>query len=62
MACVRLRSGGNPGCPVALFRIALESMPDNRNKEGRQMGDGESDRLVVPMTAGNAARGKETTA
>ena len=36
-------------------------MPNNRTKGGRQIGGGESDRLIVPMKAGNAAGGKETT-
>jgi len=36
-------------------------MPNNRTKGGRQIGGGESDRLIVPAKAGNAAGGKETT-
>jgi hypothetical protein len=51
-----------PGRPCHLFSgIRLKSMPDNRTKEGRQMDGRESDRLIVLMTAGNAARGKEAT-
>lgn len=36
-------------------------MPDNRTKGGRQMGHRESDQLIVPTKAGNAAGGKELT-
>ena len=36
-------------------------MPNNRRKGERQKGGSESDRLIVPMKAGNAAGGKETT-
>jgi hypothetical protein len=61
MACVTLRSGGNPGGPAALSGDRPESMPGNRNEGARQRRSRESDRLVVPMTAGNAARGKEAT-
>ena len=61
-ACVTLRLHGNPGCPVTAFqRRNLESMPNNRRKGERQKGGRESDRLIVPMKAGNAAGGKETT-
>jgi hypothetical protein len=61
MACATSRVDTNPGGPAILSRTVLESMPDNRKKAGRQMCRRESDRFVVPMTAGNAARGKETT-
>ena len=36
-------------------------MPNNRTKGGKQMSGRESDRLIVPAKAGNAAGGKETT-
>ena len=69
MACVTLRLHGNPGDPAAAFgrttqgskRSATESMPDNRPKGGRQTSGRESDRLIVPAKAGNAAGGKEAT-
>ena len=44
-----------------LSRSKQESMPNNRRKGERQKGGRESDRLIVPMKAGNAAGGKETT-
>lgn len=51
-----------PGRPCHLFSgIALKSMPNNLTKGGGQTEDRESDRLIVLMTAGNAARGKEAT-
>lgn len=51
-----------PGRPCRLFSGAgPKSMPNNLTKEGRQTADRESDRLIVLTTAGNAARGKETT-
>ena len=62
LAWMTRRWDGNPGGAVALLGHAPGSMPDNRSKGGRQMCGGESDRLVVPTTAGNAARGKEATA
>ena len=70
MACVTSRLHGNPGDPAAAFggttqrskRRETESMPDNRPKGGRQKSSREeSDRLIVPTKAGNAAGGKETT-
>jgi hypothetical protein len=69
MACVTSRLHGNPGDPAAAFggttrrikRSETESMPDNRPKGGRQMSGRESDRLIVPAKAGNAAGGKEAT-
>ncbi|MGH9969085.1 MAG: hypothetical protein ACREBG_14960 [Pyrinomonadaceae bacterium] len=36
-------------------------MHNNRAKGGRQISGRESDRLVVPAKAGNAAGGKEAT-
>jgi len=48
-----------PGRPWTRFRSG--SMPNNRNKGGRQIGERESDRLIVPTKAGNSAGGKETT-
>ena len=62
MACVTSRLHGNPGGPATAFqRSKLESMPNSRTKGERQKGGRESDRLIVPMKAGNAAGGKETT-
>jgi hypothetical protein len=61
MACMTSRSGGNPGDPGALFRLSLESMLDNPQKEGQQTCVRESDHPIVLMTAGNAARGKGVT-
>ena len=69
MACVTSRLHGNPGDPAAAFggttqrskRRETESMPNNRAKGGRQKSSRESDRLIVPVKAGNAAGGKETT-
>ena len=69
MACVTSRLHGNPGDPAAAFgettqrskRRETESMPDNRPKGGRQTSSRESDRLIVPAKAGNAAGGKEAT-
>jgi len=69
MACVTQRLHGNPGDPAAAFgetiqgnkRREAESMPNNRPKGGRQNSDRESDRLIVPVKAGNAAGGKEAT-
>jgi hypothetical protein len=69
MSCVTSRLHGNPGDPAAAFggttqrskRRETESMPNNRPKGGRQIGDRESDRLVVPAKAGNAAGGKGAT-
>jgi len=69
MACVTTRLHGNPGDPAAAFggttqrnkRSETESMPNNRPKGGRQTSGRESDRLIVPMKAGNAAGGKEAT-
>ena len=61
MACVTSRLHGNPGGPAAAFQSKQESMPNNRRKGERQKGGRESDRLIVPMKAGNAAGGKETT-
>lgn len=68
-ACVTLRQHGNPGDPAAAFgettqrskRRETESMPNNRPKGGRQTSSRESDRLIVPVKAGNAAGGKEAT-
>lgn len=48
-----------PGRPWTCFRLG--SMPNNRKKGGGQNRYRESDRLVVPMKAGNAAGGKEMT-
>lgn len=51
-----------PGRPCHLFSgVCLKSMPDNLTKGGRQTDGRESDRLILLMTAGNAARGKEAT-
>ena len=61
MACVTSGLSGNPGGPAAAFQELEESMPNNRRKGGRQRGGRESDRLIVPEKAGNAAGGKETT-
>ena len=69
MACVTQRLHGNPGDPAAAFggttqrskRRETESMPNNRAKGGRQTSSRESDRLIVPAKAGNAAGGKEAT-
>jgi hypothetical protein len=68
MACVTLRLHGNPGDPAAAFgttqrskRRETESMSNNRAKGGRQISGRESDRLIVPVKAGNAAGGKEAT-
>ena len=69
MACVTSRLHGNPGDPAAAFggttqrskRRETESMPNNRPKGGRQNSSRESDRLIVPVKAGNAAGGKEAT-
>ena len=58
-ACVTFRYRGNPGGP------ALSSMegstPYDLNKEGKRTERWESDGLVVPVKAGNAAGGKEAT-
>ena len=69
MACVTSRLHGNRGDPAAAFggttqrskRRETESMPNNRAKGGRQISGRESDRLIVPVKAGNAAGGKEAT-
>jgi hypothetical protein len=69
MACVTLGLHGNPGDPDAAFgrttqcskRSETESMPNNRTRGGRQTSGRESDRLIVPAKAGNAAGGKEAT-
>ena len=69
MACVTLRLHGNPGDPAAAFggttqrnkRSETESMSNNRAKGGRQISGRESDRLIVPVKAGNAAGEKEAT-
>ena len=69
MACVTLRLNGNPGDPSAASEEQLNalrgerpsSMPHNRAKGGRQNSSRESDRLIVPAKAGNAAGGKEAT-
>ena len=51
-----------PGRPCHLFLgVCLKSMPNNLTKGGWQTEVRELDRLIVPMTAGNAARGKEAT-
>jgi hypothetical protein len=59
MACVTSGRSGNSGDPGLSFRE--ESMPDNRTKGGRQTRARESDQLIVPEKAGNAAGGKELT-
>jgi hypothetical protein len=64
-----IETARQPGDPAAAFggttqrskRRETESMPNNRPKGGRQISDRESDRLIVPMKAGNAAGGKEAT-
>src|SRR6266481_3502194 len=62
MAWVTSGLHGKPGGPATAFPEAKqESMPNNRRKGERQKGGRESDRLIVPMKAGNAAGGKETT-
>ena len=69
MACVTSRQHGNPGDPAAAFggttqrskRSETESMPNNRTRGERQTSGRESDRLIVPEKAGNAAGGKEAT-
>jgi len=51
-----------PGRPCHLFSgTCLKSMPNNLTKGGGQTEGRESDRLIRLMTAGNTARGKETT-
>lgn len=59
LAFMTLWLGGNSGDPAFSFR--KESMPDNRKKGGGQTECRESDRLIGPKKAGNAAGGKETT-
>ncbi len=58
-ACMTSWLHGNSGGPALSFRE--ESMPDDRKKGGRQTRCRESDRLIVPKKAGNAAGGKEAT-
>ena len=60
LACTTWWVHGNSGGPAVLLSDE-ESMPNNRKKGGRQMGRRESDRLIVPEKAGNAAGGKEAT-
>ena len=57
-----IETARQPGRPCRCFpEMTLKSMPNNRRKGERQKGGRESDRLIVPMKAGNAAGGKETT-
>ena len=60
LACTTGWVHGNSGDP-AIPLSEEESMPNNRKKGGRQTGRRESDRLIVPEKAGNAAGGKEAT-
>ena len=59
MACLTQRLRGNPGDP-GVAPLDGES-PNNRNREKGLIGGRESDYLIVPMKAGNAAGGKEVT-
>ena len=60
MACRILRICGNPGDP--LLSCCEASMPDNLIIKGeRQMGQGKSDGVIVPVKAGNSAGGKDVT-
>ena len=49
------------GRPCRIPLSDEESMPDDLKREGRQKGRRESDRLIGPEEAGNAAGGKEAT-
>lgn len=60
MACMTQRMRGNPGGPTSAFPKGERVRTTERRKDGL-IGCGESDRLVVPMKAGNAAEGKEAT-
>jgi hypothetical protein len=71
MARVTRRLAGNPGGPVAAFGDATTPKYDEENssrvcqttaeREGGKISGRESDRLIVPLKAGNSAGGKETT-
>ena len=62
MARVTLRLHGNPGGPAAAFqRRCWRVCQTTAEREGGKIRGRESDRLIVPMKAGNAAGGKETT-
>ena len=58
MACWTLRVCGNPGDPMSLSKRRVCRTTE---EGGRQMRHRESDSFVVPVKAGNAAGGKETT-
>ena len=59
MACRTLRICGNPGGP--LLSCESEYALQLIIKGGRQMGQGKSDGVIVPMKAGNSAGGKDVT-
>ena len=59
MACLTSGLHGNPGDPVPLSK--LSRVCRTTEEGGRQMWHRESDSLIVPMKAGNAAGGKEAT-
>ena len=62
MACLTLRLHGNPGDPVPAFSMGKVGEVCRTIEEGgRQIRRRESDGLVVPEKAGNAAGGKEAT-
>jgi len=60
MACMTQRMSGNPGGPKSAFRRGERVRTTERRKDGL-VRLGESDRLIVPTKAGNAAGGKEVT-
>ena len=59
MACRILRICGNPGGP--LFSCESEYAGQLIIKGERQMEQGKSDGVIVPMKAGNSAGGKDVT-
>ena len=62
MARVTLRLHGNPGGSAAAFqRRCWRVCRTTAEREGGKIRGRESDRLIVPTKAGNAAGGKETT-
>ncbi len=60
MACMTRRMRGNPGGPRSAFQYG-EGVRTTERREDGLIGSGESDRLIVPVKAGNAAGGKEAT-
>ena len=62
MARVTSRLHGNPGGSAAAFqRRCWRVCQTTAEREGGKITGRESDRLIVPTKAGNAAGGKETT-